>query len=176
MGMPLRMVISHYYRHGLEDTESISKFRFSASLDLPPGWSLEYNAYYDALNENFINQSYTLRRDLHCWEAVFVRHISDVDSGFYFKIKSTNIRQYTGLQVAWDPGVNVVWLACIVMILGLYIAFFVAHKRVWVRVDLDSGDTAVLIAGTSNRNPATFEREFERAMADLKNALKGKKK
>ncbi len=90
-GMPIRMVISHYYRHGLEDTESISKFRFSASLDLTPGWSLEYSAYYDALNEDFINQSYTLRRNLHCWEAVFVRHISDVDSGFYFKINIIDI-------------------------------------------------------------------------------------
>ena len=93
----------------------------------------------------------------------------------YFRIKSTNIREYTGLQVAWDPGVPVIWLACIVMMLGLYIAFFVAHKRVWVRVDLDSDDTAVLIAGTSNRNPATFEREFESALSDLKDALKGKK-
>ena len=93
----------------------------------------------------------------------------------YFKIKDTNIREYTGLQVAWDPGVNVVWLACIVMILGLYIAFFVAHKRVWVRVDLDSDETAVLIAGTSNRNPATFEREFESSLADLKDAMKRKK-
>ena len=34
----------------------------------------------------------------------------------YFRIKGTNIREYTGLQVAWDPGVPVVWLACIVMI------------------------------------------------------------
>ena len=93
----------------------------------------------------------------------------------YFRIKDANIRQYTGLQVAWDPGVPVVWLACIVMILGLYIAFFVAHKRIWVRVDFDSDDAAVLIAGTSNRNPATFEREFESALADLKTALKGKK-
>jgi cytochrome c biogenesis protein len=93
----------------------------------------------------------------------------------YFKIKSTNIREYTGLQVAWDPGVPVVWLACIVMILGLYIAFFVAHKRIWVRVDLDSDETAVLIAGTSNRNPATFEREFESALADLKESMKRKK-
>jgi len=93
----------------------------------------------------------------------------------YLKIKSTNIREYTGLQVAWDPGVNIIWLACIVMMLGLYIAFFVAHKRVWVRVDLDSDDTAVLIAGTTNRNPATFEREFESAVADLKDALKRKK-
>lgn len=90
-GMPLRLVISHYYRHGFEDTESISKFRLSASLGLTPGWSLEYSAYYDALNESFINQSYTLRRDLHCWEAVFVRHISDVDSGFYFKINIVDL-------------------------------------------------------------------------------------
>lgn len=90
-GMPLRMVISHYYRHGLEDTQSISKLRLSASLDLTPGWSLEYSAYYDPLNENFISQSYTLRRSLHCWEAIFVRHISDVDSGFYFKINIIDI-------------------------------------------------------------------------------------
>jgi len=90
-GLPLRMVLSHYYRHGLDDTESISKFRLSASLDLTPGWSLEYSAYYDAMSENFISQSYTLRRDLHCWEAVFVRHISDVDSGFYFKINIVDV-------------------------------------------------------------------------------------
>lgn len=93
----------------------------------------------------------------------------------YFRIKRTNILEYTGLQVAWDPGVPVVWLACIIMILGLYIAFFVAHKRVWVRVDLDSDETAVLIAGTANRNPASFEREFESALADLKDALKAKR-
>ncbi len=91
LGMPLRIVLSHYYRHGLNDTESISKLRFSASLDLTPGWSIEYSAYYDAMNEDFINQSYTLRRNLHCWEAVFVRHISDVDSGFYFKINIVDI-------------------------------------------------------------------------------------
>jgi cytochrome c biogenesis protein len=93
----------------------------------------------------------------------------------YFRIKNTNILEYTGLQVAWDPGVPVVWLACIIMIIGLYTAFFVVHKRVWLRVDLDTDETAVLIAGTSNRNPASFEREFEIALADLKEALKGRK-
>lgn len=93
----------------------------------------------------------------------------------YLKIKSTDIREYTGLQVAWDPGVNIVWLACIIMILGLYIAFFVPHRRVWIRVDLDSDEAAVLIAGTTNRNPASFEKEFDGAAADLKEALKKRK-
>jgi cytochrome c biogenesis protein len=93
----------------------------------------------------------------------------------FFRIKDTNIREYTGLQVAWDPGVPVVWLACFIMIIGLYIAFFVAHRRVWVRVDLDQDESAVLLAGTTNRNPATFEREFEATLADLKEAVKSKK-
>lgn len=91
LGLPIRMTLSHFYRLGLQESPDLSKFRLTASLDLTPGWSLQYSAYYDALEEDFISQSYTLRRDLHCWEAVFVRHISDVDSGFYFKINIVDV-------------------------------------------------------------------------------------
>lgn len=91
LGLPVRLNLSHFYRHGLQDSPAISKLRLNASLELTPGWSLEYSAYYDALGGSFISQSYTLRRDLHCWEAVFVRHISDVDSGFYFKINIVEV-------------------------------------------------------------------------------------
>lgn len=90
----------------------------------------------------------------------------------YFRISDTDIREYTGLQVAWDPGVPMIWIACTVMMIGLYIAFFVAHRRVWIRIDSDPENTAVLIAGTTNRNPASFEKDFEAAMGDLKTALK----
>jgi len=90
----------------------------------------------------------------------------------YFRISDTDIREYTGLQVAWDPGVPMVWIACTVMMIGLYIAFFVGHRRVWIRVDSDPENTAVLIAGTTNRNPASFEKDFEAALGDLKDALK----
>ena len=93
----------------------------------------------------------------------------------YFRISDTEIREYTGLQVAWDPGVNLIWLACFVMMLGLYVTFFVPHRRVWVRIDSDPDSTAVLIAGSTSRNPIAFERDFEGAMADLKEALKGKR-
>jgi cytochrome c biogenesis protein len=93
----------------------------------------------------------------------------------YFRIKDTNILEYTGLQVAYDPGVPIVWLGCIVMMLGLGFAFFVAHQRVWIRVDLDTDETAVLIAGTSNRNPASFEKGFETALGQLREAVKANK-
>jgi cytochrome c biogenesis protein len=94
----------------------------------------------------------------------------------YFTIKNTNIREYTGLQVAWDPGVPIVWLACTVMMIGLYIGFFIAHQRVWIRVDEDPDSSAVLMAGSSSRNPATFERQFDQALEELKDALRGKDK
>src|SRR6185369_10529295 len=41
-----------------------------------------------------------------------------------FDYDGTNARMYTGLQVAKDPGVWVVWLGCTLMIVGLFIAFF----------------------------------------------------
>lgn len=91
LGLPIRVKLSHYYRHGFDDDSDISKFRLTTSLDFSPGWSLEYNAYYDAMEGSFIDQHYTLRRDLHCWEAVFVRHVSDVDSGFYFRISIVDV-------------------------------------------------------------------------------------
>ena len=73
-----------------------------------------------------------------------------------------------------DPGVPVVWLACIVMMAGLYITFFVAHQRVWVRVEKDRSSPTVLAAGTTSRNPVAFERDFEAMVAELKASLKGK--
>jgi cytochrome c biogenesis protein len=74
---------------------------------------------------------------------------------------------YTGLQVAKDPGVWIVWLGCALMTLGIYIAFFLSHKRIWIRV---SSGKAV-IGGTASKNPAAFESTFEALVEKLK-ALK----
>ncbi len=89
-----------------------------------------------------------------------------------FRVKSADIIQYTGLQVSKDPGVPVIWLACVIMIGGLYVTFFVAHQRVWVRVDDDPASPAVLVAGTTSRNPLVFEREFEALREEIRQAVR----
>lgn len=61
-------------------------------------------------------------------------------------------RPYTGLQVNKDPGVWVVWIGCIVMCLALYVAFFMPHQRLWVRMD---GET-VVVAGHTTRGQEAF--------------------
>ncbi len=74
-----------------------------------------------------------------------------------FKYEGSSAKQYTGLQVAKDPGVWVVWLGCTLMILGLCIAFFMSHKRVWVVVSKGHA----WIYGNASKNQAAFQMQFE---------------
>lgn len=78
-----------------------------------------------------------------------------------FTFTGTDAKQYTGLQVAKDPGVWVVWTGCILMCLGLYIAFFMSHKRVWIVV----AQGYARIYGNASKNQPAFQMEFE-ALAD----------
>ena len=74
-----------------------------------------------------------------------------------FGYEGTNARMYTGLQVAKDPGVWVVWLGCTLMVVGLFIAFFMSHKRIWIVVS--KGHARMY--GNASKNQAAFEIQFD---------------
>ena len=74
-----------------------------------------------------------------------------------FGYEGTNAKQYTGLQVAKDPGVWVVWLGCTLMVLGIGVAFFMSHKRIWVVVSKGH----VRMYGNASKNQAAFLMQFE---------------
>ncbi len=75
--------------------------------------------------------------------------------------------QYTGLQVRKDPGVWIVYLGCFVMAFGLYVAFFMSHRRLWVFVTPSGKQTTIKVLGTANRNRATFQRAVERMLEQI---------
>ncbi len=76
---------------------------------------------------------------------------------------------YTGLQVAKDPGVNVVWAGCALMVVGICIAFFTSHQRLWLRLSpAADGRVEVVLAGSASRNRLAFEKKFERILTDMK--------
>ncbi|MFV0438963.1 MAG: cytochrome c biogenesis protein ResB [Desulfopila sp.] len=72
----------------------------------------------------------------------------------------------TGLQVAKDPGVWIVYLGFLLMLSGLYIAFFMSHRRIWLVHDADTSGS-VLLAGTSNKNRVGFEKQFNELVASI---------
>jgi len=76
---------------------------------------------------------------------------------------------FTGLQVARDPGVNIVWLGCALMILGILMAFFLSHRRVWLRLSKGAdGRMEVVLAGAANRNRLAFDKAFEKIRDGVK--------
>ncbi len=74
-----------------------------------------------------------------------------------FGYEGSSAKQYTGLQVAKDPGVWVVWIGCTLMVIGIFVAFFMSHKRIWVIVS--KGHARMY--GNASKNQAAFQMQFE---------------
>ena len=81
-------------------------------------------------------------------------------------LDASESRFFTGLQVAKDPGVWVVWVGCTLMVLGICIAFFMSHKKVWIRI----AGSRVVIGGSAGKNPVGFGIIFDGLLEKLKQA------
>jgi len=81
-----------------------------------------------------------------------------------FGYVGSNAKMFTGLQVAKDPGVWVVWLGCALMVVGLCIAFFMSHKRVWIVVTKGRAR----MYGNTSKNQAAFAMQFDDLSGKLK--------
>jgi len=83
--------------------------------------------------------------------------------------------EYTGLQVRKDPGVWIVYLGCITISIGLFIAFFMSHRKVWVSVVEDKNNSRVVVGATANKNRGSLERKIDRMISLMKKDQEGKK-
>ncbi|PQO95337.1 cytochrome C biogenesis protein ResB [Massilia phosphatilytica] len=72
------------------------------------------------------------------------------------------------LQVTRSPGKKVVYVGCLLLVLGIFSMFYIRERRVWVWVKpAPDGGTHALMAMSTQRKTLDFEREFD----DLKNKL-----
>lgn len=65
---------------------SSARLNGSVGLNLSKNWRFDYQAQYDMKTRLLVAQNYTVKRDLHCWEAQFTRSISGGITEFYFKV------------------------------------------------------------------------------------------
>ncbi len=84
--------------------------------------------------------------------------------------------EYTGLQVAKDPGVWLIYLASILMTAGLYICFFISHKKIWVTIVNDNKSVNIAVGGTTNRNRIALEKEIDNLISHASKAIEGRSK
>jgi cytochrome c biogenesis protein len=75
--------------------------------------------------------------------------------------------EYTFFRIRKDPGVWLVYLGLITMGIGLIIAFFMSHKRIWVNLIEEEMNTKVVIGATANKYGSTFEAKIDRLINKL---------
>jgi cytochrome c biogenesis protein len=86
------------------------------------------------------------------------------DDRFNFAFDRLTPLYATGLQIARDPSIPVVYTGGFLLFLGIGIAFYTSHKRIWAQVS----NGRLSLGGASHRNAETFSREFDQIVQELK--------
>ncbi len=81
-------------------------------------------------------------------------------------------KYYTGLQLARDPGMNVVWVGSALLVIGLCIMLYVSHRKLWFIIRPEEDGVQLCVAGISNRNPLNFNREFHTLLSQMEDDLR----
>jgi cytochrome c biogenesis protein len=91
------------------------------------------------------------------------------------RLSFADLRQYSVLQVSRDAGVPVVFLAAILIVLGLLPALYTARRKVWVRAEPDGERerTVLRVGGFALQRKQQFEEEFARLVGALTAATDG---
>ena len=99
----------------------------------------------------------------------------NASSPYNFEPKELKTGVFTGLEVSHEPGQWAVWAGVILMAIGLTFVFYVVHVRFWVVPVQDaSGNLALWIGGSANRNRDAFEQTFKRFVEQVEKELKPK--
>jgi cytochrome c biogenesis protein len=89
----------------------------------------------------------------------------------YFIFGGYHAPFYTGLELAKDPGVPVVWTGSFLLVGGLFLSSYIYHRKIWVRVRPQGDGVILSIGGFGHKDKIGFGREFEEIVADIRTAL-----
>jgi cytochrome c biogenesis protein len=129
--------------------------------------------YFNARNQEFINPAVKLeiyqgKKALYQTTILKTDPIgANMPEDYVISYRGYEGARYTGLQVAKDPGVWVVYMGFIMLCIGPPIAFFGSHRKLWIRIQDKQGQAAILLAGSANRNRIGFERTLNSIAQDL---------
>ena len=82
--------------------------------------------------------------------------------------------QFTGLIVAKDPGIPLVWGGALLLVLGVCLVFFFPNRRAWALIKRREDDAGTTVRiGALVRHDVAFETDFQKFIEGLRHALAG---
>jgi len=95
-------------------------------------------------------------------------------TGYRIEFRQMKMGYFTGLEVSHEPGQGLVWGGVLLMGLGLFVAFYMVHMRVWVTAISDArGNLVLWVGGQANKNRDRFEQKFNELVDSIRTELEG---
>lgn len=90
------------------------------------------------------------------------------DVGITFQLHDVEMGYTTGLQVAKQPGKELIWGGCLLLTAGLILALYMVHIRIWGVVGRNAKGRPVLLLGGQ---PSKYRESFETRFNELADAV-----
>ena len=95
--------------------------------------------------------------------------------GMTLTLTGGQLANFTGLEVSYEPGQWAVWTGCLLMGLGLVIAFYVIHMRFWAIAVHDEKQGLVLwVGGAFNKNKERFEDRYKALVSAIQREIQAR--
>jgi cytochrome c biogenesis protein len=83
------------------------------------------------------------------------------ESEFKAELRDVKAPQYSVIQTAKDPGVPLIWLGCVLLMLGLFLAFYWPTREIRFVLEESQGKTELTAGGITAKSREAFQAEFE---------------
>ncbi len=93
------------------------------------------------------------------------------DSPYRFELADMQMAAFTGLQVSHEPGQWLVWAGCLLMVVGLVLAFYLVHQRYWAMAVETKHGPALWIGTAADKNREYFQESFTELVDDIRAEL-----
>lgn len=98
------------------------------------------------------------------------------DPGIRFRLVDVEMGYFSGLQVAKQPGKALIWGGCLVLSLGLVLALYMVHIRIWGVIGRDAkGRPVLLLGGQPSKYRHSFEVRFEKLADQVEEELRSQR-
>jgi cytochrome c biogenesis protein len=84
------------------------------------------------------------------------------DSKYQFELVGYKPKKYTGLQIAKNPGINIVWTGSTMIVVGITLSSFIYHRRLWAKIVPEGRSVVVHLGGTTHKSQIDFQKEFRK--------------
>lgn len=89
-------------------------------------------------------------------------------ASFSFILKDYRASQYSVLQAAKDPGVGLIWIGCVVMTAGFFLAFYWPPRELRIVLEESQGRTEAVLGGIASKGREAFQAELESLIESLR--------